>query len=173
MSIHLVDSDHAVVDALQAAFASYPEILVAQGDILALARVCVVSPANSYGFMDGGIDAHYTAFFGLGPQTELQEHISRRPSGEFAVGSSVVVRTGHLRIPYMICAPTMITPGPVPKQNAFYAMAAVLNAVARNRVSLTDVFCPSLCTGVGAVSPADAAGEMANAYAKWIRRSAV
>ena len=170
MPIHLVDSDRDVAQALQAAFASYPEVLVAEGDILALARVCLVSPANSYGFMDGGIDAQYTAFFGLRPQTELQEHIARRPEGELPVGSSIVVRTGHQRIPYMICAPTMITPGPVPKHNAFYAMAAVLNAIARNRESLTDVFCPGLCTGTGRVSPADAAGEMAHAYAKWLSR---
>lgn len=170
MAIQLVDSDIDVVRALQVAFASYPEVLVAAGDILTLARVCVVSPANSYGFMDGGIDEQYTAFFGLRPQTELQEHIARRPDGELPVGSSIVVRTGHQRIPYMICAPTMITPGPVPKQNAFYAMAAVLNAMARNRESLTDVFCPGLCTGTGAVPPADAASEMAHAYAKWIRR---
>ena len=170
MAVQLVDSDIDVVRALQVAFASYPEVLVAAGDILTLARVCVVSPANSYGFMDGGIDEQYTAFFGLRPQTELQEHIARRPDGELPVGSSIVVRTGHQRIPYMICAPTMITPGPVPKQNAFYAMAAVLNAIARNRESLTDVFCPGLCTGAGAVPPADAASEMAHAYAKWIRR---
>ena len=133
MPLHLVDSDREVAGALQAAFASYPEVPVTEGDILAVARVCVVSPANSYGFMDGGIDAQYTAFFGLGPQTELQERIARRPDGELPVGSSIVVRTGHQRIPYMICAPTMITPGPVPKHNAFYAMAAVLNAIAHHR----------------------------------------
>jgi O-acetyl-ADP-ribose deacetylase (regulator of RNase III) len=170
MTIHLVDCDPDVAGALQVAFASYPEVQVAEGDILARARVCVVSPANSYGFMDGGIDAQYTAFFGLRPQTELQDHISRRREGELPVGSSIVVRTGHQGIPYMICAPTMITPGPVPKQNAFYAMAAVLNAIARHREVLIDIFCPGLCTGTGRVSPADAADEMASAYAKsWLR----
>jgi O-acetyl-ADP-ribose deacetylase (regulator of RNase III) len=170
VAIHLVDSAIEVVRALQAAFASYPEVLVAEGDILALAKICVVSPGNSYGFMDGGIDARYTEFFGLRPQTELQEHTARSPRGELTVGSSTVVRTGHQRIPYMICAPTMISPGPVPKQNAFYAIAAVLNAITRNRDSLTDVFCPGLCTGLGAVTPSDAASEMAHAYGKWTRR---
>lgn len=72
----------------------------------------------------------------------------------------------------MICAPTMIGPGSVPTHNAFYAMAAVLNAITRNRDSLTDVFCPGSCTGLAAVPPSDAASEMAHAHAKWVRSKA-
>jgi len=157
------------VRAWKHAFAPYSEIDISEDDILTVATTCIVSPANSHGFMDGGIDAQYTEFFGLRPQTELQHHIEKR--GELLVGASVVVRTGHQRIPYMICAPTMRSPGAVPKANAFYAMAAVLNAVTRNRDLLPDVFCPGLCTGTGRVSAADAASEMAHAYAKWVGKS--
>jgi O-acetyl-ADP-ribose deacetylase (regulator of RNase III) len=169
MRLHFVDCNPEIVRAWKNAFARHPEIDISEGDILTVATTCVVSPANSYGFMDGGIDAQYTQFFGLRPQTELQHHIATR--GELPVGASVVVRTGHGRIPYMICAPTMRTPGAVPKANAFYAMAAVLNAAARNHELLPDVFCPGLCTGTGRVSAADAASEMAHAYAKWLGRN--
>jgi len=169
MRLHLVDCSPDVVRAWKHAFAPYSEIDISEDDILTVATTCIVSPANSYGFMDGGIDAQYTEFFGLRPQTELQHHIEKR--GELLVGASVVVRTGHQRIPYMICAPTMRSPGAVPKANAFYAMAAVLNAVTRNRDLLPDVFCPGLCTGTGRVSAADAASEMAHAYAKWVGKS--
>ena len=169
LRLHLVDCNPEIVRAWGSAFARYPEIEVSEGDILSVATTCVVSPANSYGFMDGGIDARYTEFFGLRPQTELQKHIATR--GELLVGASVVVRTGHERIPYMICAPTMSTPGAVPRVNAFYAMAAVLNAATRNHQLLPEVFCPGLCTGTGRVSAADAASEMAHAYTKWIGKS--
>lgn len=169
MRLHLVDCVPEIVHAWKDAFARHPEIDISEGDILTVATTCVVSPANSYGFMDGGIDAQYTQFFGLQPQTELQQHIGRK--GELLVGASVVVRTGHPRIPFMICAPTMNTPGAVPKANAFYAMAAVLNAAERNQGVLFDVFCPGLCTGTGRVSAADAASEMAYAYAKWVGKT--
>src|SRR5215469_6183650 len=168
MRLHLVDRNPEIVRAWKKAFAADPEIDISAGDILTAATICVVSPANSYGVMDGGIDARYTEFFGLRPQTELQQYIATK--GKLLVGESALVRTGHERIPYMICAPTMRTPGPVPKVNAFYAMAAVLDAVARSHELIPDVYCPGLCTGVGRVSAVDAASEMARAYARWVAK---
>ena len=170
--LHLVDISQSVVDAWEAAFRDFPEVEIACGNILEIAKVSVVSPANSQGFMDGGVDRVYTEFFGLKPQTELQSAIAERHAGELAVGASVVVPTGHDRIPYMICAPTMATPGPVPTTNAFYAMSAVLFAVTRHQELLREVYCPGLCTDVGEVEPADAAEEMAYAYKKWKQRYA-
>lgn len=170
--LHLVDINPAVVDAWHAAFRDFPEVDVACGNILEVARVSIVSPANSQGFMDGGIDRIYTEFFGLRLQTELRTAISERHAGELEVGASLVVSTGHGEIPYMICAPTMAAPGPVPKTNAFYAMSAVLNAVKQKSRILTDVYCPGLCTDVGEVEPSDAAEEMAFAYRKWKQRYA-
>ena len=79
--LRFVDINPAVVDSLRTAFAAFPEVEVSLGDILDVARVSIVSPANSQGFMDGGIDRVYTEFFGLGPQTELQSAIARREDG--------------------------------------------------------------------------------------------
>lgn len=165
--LHLVDVNRGVVDAWEAAFAAFPEVQVMRGNILEIARVSVVSPANGQGFMDGGIDRIYTEFFGMRPQTELQTAISERHDGELAVGASVIVPTGHERIPYMICAPTMASPGPVPATNAFYAMSAVLFAATRHQDILEEVYCPGLCTDVGEVEPVEAAEEMVFAYRKW------
>ncbi len=75
---------------------------VDQGDILSLARDVVVSPSNSYGFMDGGLDHLYTEFFGLTPQTRLQELIAMHLEGLLPVGAALLVRTGHGRIPWMM-----------------------------------------------------------------------
>jgi len=149
------------------AFGRHKEVTVTRGNILEAARDTIVSPANSLGFMDGGVDRLYTEFFGLKPQTELQSRISRRPDGHLPVGESMVVPTGNTRIPYMICAPTMFSPGPIPRSNVFYAMSAVLNAATRNRSMIHDIYCPGFGTGVGAVSAVDAATEMEHAYRKW------
>lgn len=50
-----------------------------------MAEHCVVSPANSYGFMDGGIDAAYRSFFGLQIERTVQEAVARRPEGRLPV----------------------------------------------------------------------------------------
>src|SRR5688572_12361259 len=100
MRLHLVDCSVNVANALASAFQEFPEVTVRHGDILAIAEHCVVSPANSYGFMDGGIDAAYRAFFGREIERKVQDAIGRRPEGHLPVGSSLVVRTGHTRIPF-------------------------------------------------------------------------
>jgi len=170
--LHLVDVNQGVVDAWKDAFAGFPEVEVTCGDILDIAKVSVVSPANGQGFMDGGIDRVYTEFFGMRPQAELQTAISEHHGDALPVGASIVVPTGHGRIPYMICAPTMASPGPVRATNAFYAMSAVLFAATRHEDILKEVYCPGLCTDVGEVEPVDAAEEMSFAYRKWKQRYA-
>ncbi len=97
-----------------------------------LAEDTIVSPANSYRFMDGGIDDLYIKFFGLPLQTTLQKVIGKRSEGYLPVGCAEVINTNHRRIPYMIAAPTMVTPEAIPSQNCFYAMIAVLNLASRH-----------------------------------------
>ena len=96
MKLHLVDADAEVASALQAAFTPFPEVQVCHGDLLSVAEHCVVSPANSYGFMDGGIDRELLSFFGPPLQQRVQEAIAERPEGFLPVGARFVeIRTGH------------------------------------------------------------------------------
>lgn len=167
MNLHLVDINSDLTEAWEKSFRNFPEVEILCCDILSVARNTIVSPANSYGFMDGGIDRLYTELFGLQPQTEIQEHISQRADGFLPVGDAVLVRTGHPEIPYMISAPTMQSPGAIPSSNCFFAMAAILNTVERNREHVDHVYCPGLGTATGRLDPEIAATEMANAYQKW------
>jgi len=88
LRLHFVDTDGDVVDELRRAFTGAGDITCAAGDILLVAHHALVSPANSYGFMDGGIDAAYSAFFGPQVQAAVQEAINRRPEGYLPVGAS-------------------------------------------------------------------------------------
>jgi hypothetical protein len=72
LTIHLRDISTAVTSAWEAAFADAPEVEVSCGDIFGVKADAIVSPANSFGYMDGGIDLVYSRFFGW----ELE---SRRP----------------------------------------------------------------------------------------------
>ena len=81
--------------ALMAAFAGHEDVEILCGDILALASRCVISPANSFGYMDGGMDAAYYQFFGPSIQSTVQTAIQRRPEGMLPVGAALAVSTGE------------------------------------------------------------------------------
>ena len=165
--LHFVDTSGDLIDELRRVFAGVGEVVCSDGDILAVARNALVSPANSYGFMDGGIDAAYSAFFGPRLQTAVQEAINRRPEGHLPVGASLAVRTGHERIPFLIVAPTMHTPEEVRSDHCYRAMRAILRLMTAEPAIGSPVFCPGLATGVGGVPPAEAAAQIFRAYDDW------
>ena len=171
MKLHLVDINTDLITEWEKAFSEFENVTVQCADILTVAENTIVSPANSYGFMDGGIDRLYTDFFGLRPQTEIQQYIATREEGFLPVGAAVLVNTGHKKVPFMISAPTMMSLGAVPPSNCFYAMAAILFVADKHKKDkVTDIYCPGLATLTGRVAPDIAAVEMANAYRKWVNR---
>ena len=167
MELWLVDKNPELVEAWKQSFAEFEKVHIVEGDILAQAECSLVSPANSYGFMDGGIDRLYVEFFGSVVEQNLQKAISKRPEGYLPIGSAELVRTHHNRIPYVISAPTMVTPEAVPSENCFYAMIAILRIVSHHSDVINKVYCPGLGTGIGNVPPKIAAEEMAMAYRRW------
>ncbi|MCP4153466.1 MAG: AraC family transcriptional regulator [bacterium] len=169
MEVWLVDINPELVSAWKKYFKDFKNVHIECEDILKIAENTIVSPANSYGYMDGGIDLMYTHFFGLRPQQEIQRLIGFRREGYLPVGAAVLVKTGDDRIPYMISAPTMISPGPVADCNAFFATAAALQVAHKNQNLVKKLFCPGMATGVGRVSPENAAKEMALAYRKYLK----
>ena len=170
MKLHLVDLNAQLVTEWQRAFAAFPEVEIVCADLIAVAHSCVVSPANSYGFMDGGIDREYFELFGQRVQNRVQDLIAQQPEGKLPVGASLVIRTYHEQVPFLILAPTMEFPGPCSHVNAYHAMVAVLRAANSISGLVQDVFCPGLCTGTGRVAESDAADEMAAAYGDWRRK---
>ena len=167
MRLHLVDIDPRVVVALSHAFAGVSDVDVTCADIVTVAHEALVSPANSHGFMDGGVDQAYVAFFGADVERLVRERIARRPEGFLPVGAAEIVATGHVRVPWLVVAPTMEMPEHVPAANAYRALRASLRAVARSGLAIADLYCPGLCTLVGGVAAQDAAAEMAQAYRDW------
>lgn len=79
MELWLVDTNSELVSAWEYEFKKFSEVNVLHGNILEVAENTIVSPGNSYGFMDGGIDKLYIEYFGLNLQTEVMKAISYRP----------------------------------------------------------------------------------------------
>ncbi len=171
MKLVLVDRDPELVDCWRREFAVFSEVAVIRGDILSVPQIAIVSPANGYGIMDGGIDLLYLQYFGMQVQERVLDAISGRAEGYLPVGASIVVKTSHPKIQYMVVSPTMLVPEPVPPANSFFAMSATLRAASRNP-GITHLYSPGLGTGTGRILPDLAASEMANAYGKWKARQA-
>ncbi len=162
MNIILAAIDSPLGDAWDRFCGDLDCVTVHRGSILDVACDAVVSPANSFGFMDGGVDALYTDHFGRGVQERLQQLVRERHHGELLVGAAEIVDTDDPSIPFVIAAPTMRVPMILRESVAPYlaARAALLlvehgtfPSGAPVRDVIQNVAFPGLGTGVGRVGP--------------------
>ena len=169
MNLVLTGIDSALTEAWHKYCGDLPFVTIHSGSILDVACDAVVSPANSFGFMDGGIDAHYSRVFGRDVETRLRKLIRERHHGELLVGEAEIVETGRLEIPYLIAAPTMRVPMVLKESvNPYLAARAVL-ILLKHRMfadgcpvsdSVHTVAFPGLGTGIGRVAPDTCARQL-------------
>lgn len=168
--------EDSLADAWELFCGDLPFVTVHRGSILDVRCDAVVSPANSFGFMDGGIDMFYSQCFGWGVQERLQRAIQTRHHGELLVGAAEIVETAHPDIPYLIAAPTMRVPMILRDSvNPYLAARAVLLMIRHGVFSegthagepvadfVKTVAFPGLGTGVGQVGPVTCANQMREA----------
>lgn len=165
----LCDTSVAMTDAWIDTFRDLAAIEIVQGDLLELRCDALVSPANSFGDMSGGIDKCIDDHFQGEAQRAAVEAIRTEFLGELPVGVALIVTLPRPRSPFLVVTPTMRVPGNVADTvNAYLAMRAVLVAVtrhnARSERKITRLAVPGLCTGVGGMSPGLAAIQMRAAY---------
>jgi O-acetyl-ADP-ribose deacetylase (regulator of RNase III) len=159
--------DHELGDAWRRAFGDCAGVDVVEGDICRVPCDAVVSPANSFGFMDGGLDLALSQRFGWHVQDDLRAGIRARPMGELLVGEALVLATGDPDVPWLISAPTMRVPMRVRQSvNAYLAMKAVLVAARAHaeRPVIETIAVPGLATGTGGIPAPTAARQMRAAY---------
>ena len=174
VKFYLRDRNPELAEAWTKYFAGIEQIVVSCGDIFDLDADAIVSPANSFGFMDGGIDLVYSNYFGWDLQERLRAILAKEHDGELPVGQAVIVETLHERIPFLISAPTMRVPMWVANTvNAYLAFRATIRAVRKhNKESahpIGTVLCCGLGTAIGGISPAVCAKQMAAAYLICVR----
>jgi O-acetyl-ADP-ribose deacetylase (regulator of RNase III) len=109
LRVVLTDVDTKVVEAWRAAFADTPGIEIRKGSILDETVDAWVSPTNSRGRMDGGVDAAVKRYLGAGIQLRVQRAIRDRFAGNLPVGSAVCVPSGAVNPRFLISTPTMET----------------------------------------------------------------
>lgn len=109
LALHLRTLDPEMAAAWESVF-EHPSVTIAVGDILETKADAILSPANSFGFMDGGIDLLYSRHFGWELQDNLQALLADRFQGELPVGQAVVVPTANASLAYLVSAPTIRIP---------------------------------------------------------------
>ncbi|MFO1407410.1 MAG: macro domain-containing protein [Steroidobacteraceae bacterium] len=160
----VVGTNRDLVAAWSEEFGGYPAVRVVHGSIFDADANTLVSPANSFGVMDGGLDGKLRDYFGPSIEQTVRERIRRDFDGELPVGLATVVETGHPRHRYLVSAPTMRCPTDVSLTiNAYLAMRATLNAASRHPEPLS-VAIPGFCALTGGMPPTQVARQMRIAY---------
>ncbi|MFB7782279.1 ADP-ribosyltransferase domain-containing protein [Streptomyces vinaceus] len=108
LRVVLTDVNERVVEAWRAAFADTPGIEIRRGSILDEDVDAWVTPTNSRGRMDGGVDAAVKRHLGAGIQLRVQRAIRDRFAGAMPVGSAVCVPSGAAVPRFLISTPTMV-----------------------------------------------------------------
>jgi O-acetyl-ADP-ribose deacetylase (regulator of RNase III) len=168
----LVAVDEPMAQAWQALARDRPGLEVHRGSVTEVDADAVVSPANSFGLMGGGIDAVYARWFpGISARVRAATGADR--GGELPVGRAVIVPTGTPRPAWLISAPTMREPATRLDPSGASARAAAL-AVLRLwrdgalpdppggpvRDAVASIALPGLGTGVGGLDPRVCAREV-------------
>lgn len=175
LELILVDLHPGVCAAWEAHFKDLPNVMVAQGRFENLPEFdCMVSAANSFGLMDGGVDLAIINYFGHSLMQRVQNHIIQHYLGEQPIGTSFIIQTGDDQHPYLAHSPTMRVPMSIAlTDNVYYAMWATLLAVHHhnqtNQQPIQKLACPGLGTGYGRMNFGEAARQMSLAYKHYLK----
>jgi len=170
VKVILVDINPKMVEAWRATFEENPEVEIVHGSMLEVQSSAWVSPTNSRGSMDGGLDAILKKHFGQQIETHLQQEIGRVHGGFLPVGYAVCVPTGWPMPRYLISTPTMhgSSEDISDTLNVALACAAAFQAVhqqnAREPGSVRSVALPGLGANTGKVPVAICADLMWTGY---------
>ena len=174
MRLILIDPKEELCSAWEEAFSKHPEVEIRCGYFESVESFdCMVSAANSFGLMDGGVDLAIINFFGEELEKRVQRHIINEYFGEQPIGTSFIFPTHHSKHPFIAHTPTMRTPMAITGTDYVYlAMKAILTLIKSGvfedgtpvQERIQSVAIPGLGTGVGQVPPLLCARQMRIAW---------
>lgn len=173
MHLILVDTNQEVTDAWSTVFADVAQVTVRHGSIFDHPADALVSPANSFGYMNGGLDFAISKHLGWHLEKDLQRLIREKYYGELLVGQAEILPTGSTLFPYLVAAPTMRTPMTITRgPNVYQAMKAILVLLRHGKLAtgelvserVKSIAIPGLGAGIGQVRPLVCARQMRLAW---------
>jgi O-acetyl-ADP-ribose deacetylase (regulator of RNase III) len=174
LALVLCAVDEPLAQAWADAVADRRDVWVHRGSVLDVDAQAVVSPANSFGWMRGGIDAVYAQTF---PSVEqhVRSAVLAYHGGELPVGQALIVQTDAESPAWLISAPTMREPGevlPPDTVHPYLAARAVFRLWLDGRLEdgrpvrqvVRTIALPGLGTGTGGVAPETCARQVMAAW---------
>src|ERR1700724_3686869 len=89
--IFLIDRSQFLVDEWKEQFSDCPAVEAIAGDYFQKPADAIVSPANSFGIMDGGLDLAIRDKLGFSVESKIQAIIVEKYHGELPVGCAEIV----------------------------------------------------------------------------------
>lgn len=185
MKIHLVDYNEELCSEWKKEFEGCKDVSVICGNFFKVPTDCWVSPANSFCFLDGGIDEHIRKHYeknNFDIQRKAWDFAVEKFNGEILVGQAAyipvyvpdrIVYKQEEFLPDLIIAPTMRVPMKLPHDsvNVYLAMRAILLKLKevnptskRNSDNEFTVTISGLGTGIGQLPYNICARQMRLAY---------
>ena len=176
VNFYLCDLNENIVKSWMEDFSEFSNFHITQTEVIEkyneLKRdvnygVAIVSPANSFGDMQGGIDYVYFTHFGYMLEENVISAIQNKKYGELVVGDSIIVNINDSDL--LIVAPTMRIPMCIKNTiNVYLAFRSVLiTIIEHNKTNLNKikkVLIPGMGTGIGQVDPETCSMQMYKAY---------
>jgi O-acetyl-ADP-ribose deacetylase (regulator of RNase III) len=170
VKVVLADINPKVVAAWRQSFEENDEVDIIHGSMLDQTTSAWVSPTNSAGRMDGGLDLVIKNYLGNAIEKRVQAAIKERHQGAMPVGYAVCVPTERIHPGFLMSTPTMVSSSEDigATMNVALACAAAFQAVhLQNAVqpgSIRSVVLPGLGAQTGRVPPEICADLMWTAY---------
>jgi O-acetyl-ADP-ribose deacetylase (regulator of RNase III) len=179
VKFYLCDPKQSLCDALTAEFSEFRNILFFEIgiDMFSQWATAMVSPANSYGYMDGGVDLIIQEKLGYDVEMQLQNKLVAMSQHKIEIGDLVLLDIENKNVDwkYLMLAPTMMLPSRLPKnyRNFYLAFCAVLRRILMHnkncsscpeQQAITSVVVPGMGTGIGEMDPKVSARQMREAF---------
>jgi O-acetyl-ADP-ribose deacetylase (regulator of RNase III) len=170
VKVLLVDINPKIIAAWRSSFEGNPEVEIVHGSMLDQPVSAWVSPTNSAGSMDGGLDLVIKNFLGAKIEHQVKGEIKRRYQGAMPVGHAVCVASERVQPRFLISTPTMVSSNQdiSASMNVALACAAAFQAVHFQNTeepgSIRSVALPGLGAQTGRVPAEICADLMWTAY---------
>ncbi len=166
MKIYLLDRNLAMTESWQEYFKDMPNFEIVCDDFAHFMEHnqvdCVVSPANSFGLMDGGYDLAITKWFGVNLPRKVQQYILSNFYGEQPVGTSIIIDTDNDGVK-LIHTPTMRSPSRIRDPLVIYQCMRTCLMTALSK-GINSIVIPAFGGAAGEVEYGVIANMMYRAY---------
>lgn len=166
--LYLLAVQDEQAEAFRTAFENIADMEIVREDFVSFMEAHpavdgIVSPANSFGMMTGGLDRVLRDFFGMALQDAVREIILTEHFGEQTVGTSITVDIPSFPGKKLFHTPTMRTPSVIlDNQTVYLCMRSALMEAVKAGVKFLVV--PAFGGGAGRVPAGIIARNMRTAY---------